>query len=117
MNVQTIKIFGREITFQDEELLMPKYSQIRGILKEPSWFASKKFNYVIIELVYNLFINLRCHKNIYKMVLSLIIPMILVTIGIAIWIGLRKNCKSGYSGNNCENCLLILPFLLLFEKI
>jgi hypothetical protein len=38
MNVRTAKLFGREITIQDEELIMPKYSKIRGIIKEPSWF-------------------------------------------------------------------------------
>jgi hypothetical protein len=52
-----MKIFGREITIQDEELVMPKYSKIRGILKEPSWLASKKFNYVIIELFINLILK------------------------------------------------------------
>ena len=41
MNVQRRKtvIFGKEFTFtvQDEELVLPKYRQIRGFIKEPSW--------------------------------------------------------------------------------
>jgi len=37
MNVRITKIFGREITVQDEELEMPKYLKIKGVLKEPSW--------------------------------------------------------------------------------
>ena len=46
MNVRTKKLFGREITIQDEELVMPKYSQIRGVVREPSWYkrsSIKKF--------------------------------------------------------------------------
>ena len=37
MNVRITKIFGREIIIQDEELEMPKYFKIKGVLKEPSW--------------------------------------------------------------------------------
>ena len=41
MNVhqKTKKIFGKEFVFtvQDEELVVPIYRQIRGIIKEPSW--------------------------------------------------------------------------------
>ena len=37
MNVHTTNIFGRQITIQDEELVMPKYSQIKGIVRGPSW--------------------------------------------------------------------------------
>jgi hypothetical protein len=33
------KIFGKEFVFtvQDEDLVMPNYRKIRGIIKEPSW--------------------------------------------------------------------------------
>jgi hypothetical protein len=37
MNVKSATIFRRKIIVQDEELEMPKYKKIRGILKEPSW--------------------------------------------------------------------------------
>ena len=37
MNVQTFKFFGKEITIQDEELVMPKHLKIRGVVREPSW--------------------------------------------------------------------------------
>jgi len=37
--------------------------------------------------------------------------MALASIGVGIWVGLKKECKDGYSGNLCENCLL---FNLLF---
>ena len=37
MNVRRAKILGREIVIQDEELVMPKYAMIRGIIREPSW--------------------------------------------------------------------------------
>jgi len=43
MNVKITKIFGREITIQDEELVMPKYLRIKGVLKEPSWLISFEF--------------------------------------------------------------------------
>ena len=35
------KIFGKEFVFtvQDEELQAPVYRQIRGIIKEPSWYV------------------------------------------------------------------------------
>jgi len=39
MNVRTVKIFGREITIQDEELVMPKFFKIKGVVREPSWLA------------------------------------------------------------------------------
>jgi len=34
------KILGKEFVFtvQDEELVIPNYRQIRGIVKEPSWY-------------------------------------------------------------------------------
>jgi hypothetical protein len=42
MNVQQKrkKIFGKEFVFtvQDEELKDPIYRQIRGVIKEPSWY-------------------------------------------------------------------------------
>jgi hypothetical protein len=37
MNVRITKILGREITIQNEELVMPKYFKIKGVVKEPSW--------------------------------------------------------------------------------
>ena len=37
MNVRIAKIFGREIIIQDEELVMPKYSKIKGVVREPTW--------------------------------------------------------------------------------
>ena len=37
MNVKILTIFGREITIQDEDLEMPKYFTIKGVVKEPSW--------------------------------------------------------------------------------
>ena len=40
MNVKKTKIFGREITIQDEELVMPKYLKIKGVVREPSWLAA-----------------------------------------------------------------------------
>jgi len=43
MNVRITKIFGREITVQDEELEMPKYLKIKGVLKEPSWYILFEF--------------------------------------------------------------------------
>jgi hypothetical protein len=45
MNVKVTKIFGREITIQDEELVMPKYTQIRGVVREPSWLELYKLIY------------------------------------------------------------------------
>jgi len=39
MNVKITKILGREIIIQDEELLMPKYFKIKGVVKEPSWLV------------------------------------------------------------------------------
>jgi len=43
MNVRQKKrrIFGKEFVFtvQDEELQAPVYRQIRGIIKEPSWYV------------------------------------------------------------------------------
>ena len=38
MNVRKVKIFGKEITIQDEELVTPKYLKIRGVIVEPTWF-------------------------------------------------------------------------------
>ena len=46
MNVRKGKLFGREITVEDEELVMPKYANIRGIIKVPSWYLKKK-HYVV----------------------------------------------------------------------
>jgi len=43
MNVRITKIFGREITVQDEELEMPKYLKIKGVVKEPSWYILFEF--------------------------------------------------------------------------
>ena len=40
MNVKRTKVFGREITIQDEELVMPRYAKIRGVVREPSWLDS-----------------------------------------------------------------------------
>jgi len=40
MNVQTLKLFGKEITIQDEELIMPKYVKIRGVVREASWLVN-----------------------------------------------------------------------------
>jgi hypothetical protein len=37
--------------------------------------------------------------------------MVLASIGVGIWFGLKNDCKDGYGGNLCENCLL---FYLLF---
>jgi len=44
MNVRITKIFGREITIQDEELKMPKYFKIKGVVKESSWFELFEFS-------------------------------------------------------------------------
>ena len=43
MNVRITKIFGREITIQDEELEMPKYLKIKGVVKEASWLVLFEF--------------------------------------------------------------------------
>ena len=107
MNVRTVKILGREITIQDEELVMPKYSKIRGVVREPSWLALKLlkffFLYLVIICIISFSIN-RFLKNKYKIILSIIIPMILAAIGILVWFTLRTACKAGYSGNACKNC-------------
>jgi len=39
MNVKILTIFGREITIQDEEIEMPKYFKIKGVVREPSWLT------------------------------------------------------------------------------
>jgi hypothetical protein len=33
--------------------------------------------------------------------------MVLASIGVGIWLVLKKECKDGYSGNNCENCMYL----------
>ena len=121
MNVRTVKILGREITIQDEELVMPKYSKIRGVVREPSWLALTLlkffFLYLVIICIISFSIN-RFLKNKYKIILSLTTPIILAAIGILVWFTLRTACKAGYSGNACENCLLILLIkLLVYFKI
>ena len=54
MNVKIRKVFGREITIQDEELVMPKYAKIKGVVKEPSWLELLKL-FILYLLSIHLF--------------------------------------------------------------
>ena len=109
MNVRITKIFGREITIQDEELKMPKYFKIKGVVKESSWFELFEFcSYKRLSYLFLLILFLkRFYKNKYKIILSLFaLAMVLAIIGGGIWIdSTNRICKDGYKGNSCENCL------------
>jgi len=108
MNVRITKIFGREITIQNEELVMPKYFKIKGVVIEPSWLDLFEFcSYKRLSYLFLLILFLkRFYKNKYKIILSLFaLAMVLALIGGGIWIdSTNRICKGGYSGNSCENC-------------
>ena len=53
MNVKITKIFGREITIQDEELVMPKYSKIKGVVREKSWLEVNSY----LKLIHLFYFN------------------------------------------------------------
>jgi len=45
--------------------------------------------------------------------------MVLASIGVGIWFGLKNDCKDGYGGNSCGNCLNLnfkFAILKLFSK-
>ncbi len=46
-----------------------------------------------------------CNGVLLKMLWLLVVIMILTSIGIAIGLTKNLNCKNGYSGISCENCL------------
>jgi len=111
MNVKILTIFGREITIQDEELEMPKYFTIKGVVKEPSWLVLFEFWIFFILLIILMLFLKRFDKNRNIIILSLFALMALVSIGVGTWFGLKKKCQDGYNGNFCENCF---SFNLLF---
>jgi hypothetical protein len=111
MNVRTTKIFGKEIIIQDEELEMPKYFKIKGVVRESSWLvlfefcSSKRIYFIVISF------SKRFYKKRYKTILSIFALMALASIGVGIWVILKKVCNDGYSGNSCENCLFFNFFI------
>lgn len=59
MNVKlkTKRIFGKEFTFkvEDEDLDMPTYQQIRGIIKGPSWLVKMGVHLLLLNCnLYNI---------------------------------------------------------------
>jgi len=93
MNVRITKIFGREIIIQDEELEMPEYLKIKGVVKEPSWLVLFYLNFALIEIILSSFHFLkRLNKNRHKIILFVFALMVLASIGVGILIGLKKEC-------------------------
>jgi len=41
--------------------------------------------------------------------------MALASIGVGMWIGFKKDCRDGYSGKLCKNCLYLFVLFFLFS--